>query len=136
QSGRLDVGRAMTAAEQQQERQLRAEIISLNTQVTRNSQSYKPDQVRLADLKSLREKARLNYEAFQTSLYAEHPELKVQRGEAPVIKAEEIAALVPDAGSALLEYVVMDDATYLFAVTRGEKQTAAHIQVYTLPIKR
>jgi CHAT domain-containing protein/tetratricopeptide (TPR) repeat protein len=136
QSGRLDVSRAMTAAEQEQERKLRAEIISLNTQVIRNSQSDKPDQVRLADLKSLREKARLNYEAFQTSLYAEHPELKVQRGEAPVIKTEEIAALLPDAGSALLEYVVMDDATYLFAVTRGEKQTAAHIQVYTLPIKR
>ena len=38
QSGRADVSRAMTAAEQKQERALRAEIISLNTQVTRISQ--------------------------------------------------------------------------------------------------
>ena len=136
QSGRLNVSRAMTAAEQQQERKLRAEIISLNTQVTRNSQSDKPDQGRLSELKALREKSRLNYEAFQTSLYAAHPELRVQRGEVPVIKTEEIGELVPEAGSALLEYVVMDDATYLFTVTRGAKQPAANVQVYTLPIKR
>ncbi len=114
----LDVSRAMTAAELKQERALRAEIISLNTQVTSASQFDKPDQSRLDELKSLREKARLNYEAFQTSLYAAHPELRVQRGEAAVINSEEIAALLPDAGSALLEYVVTDDATYLFAVTK------------------
>jgi CHAT domain-containing protein len=136
QSGRVNVSRAMTAAEQQQERVLRAEIISLNTQVTRVSQMDKPDQSRLDELKSLREKARLNYEAFQTSLYAAHSELRVQRGEAAVINSEEIAALLPDAGSALLEYVVTDDATYLFAVTKPSSRAAPTVQVFTLPIKR
>ena len=105
QSGRFNVRRAMTAAEKQQERKLRGETIALNTQVTRASQSDKPNQVKLDELKSLREKARLNYEVFQTSLYAEHPELKAQRGEAPVINAEEVVALLSDAKSALLEYV-------------------------------
>ena len=105
--------------------------------MTRASQFDKPDQVRLDELKSLREKARLNYEAFQTSLYAAHPELRVHRGEAPVIKAEEIGALLPDAGSALLEYVVTDDATYLFAVTKAASKAAEPtVQVFTLPIKR
>ena len=33
----------------------------------------------------------------------------MQRGEAPALRAEEIAALLPDAASALLEYVVTDD---------------------------
>ncbi len=74
--------KAMTRQEQEQERRLRAELISLNTQLTRATQSDKPDAVRISEFKSRLEKARLNYEAFQTSLYAAHPELKVQRGEA------------------------------------------------------
>ncbi|MFN2511374.1 MAG: CHAT domain-containing protein [Pyrinomonadaceae bacterium] len=136
QSGRVDVRRAMTVAEQKQERALRAELMSLNTQVTRASQLDKPNQVKLDELKSLREKARANYEAFQISLYAAHSELRVQRGEAAVINSEEIAALLPDADSALLEYVVTDDATYLFAVTKATSKAAPAVQVFTLPIKR
>jgi CHAT domain-containing protein/lipopolysaccharide biosynthesis regulator YciM len=136
QSGRADARRSMTAAEQQQERGLRAEIISLNTQVTRASQSDKPDQAKLDGLKSLREKARLNYEAFQTSLYGAHPELRVQRGEAPVVKAEELAALLPADGGALLEYVVTDEATYLFGVTRAAGKPAAEVRVFTVPVGR
>jgi CHAT domain-containing protein len=140
QSGRpngwVDARRAMTSAEDQEERRLRAEIISLNTQVTGASQRDKPDQTRLGELKSLREKARLSYEAFQTSLYVAHPELRVQRGEAPVIKTEELAALLPDEHSALLEYVVTDDQTYLFTVTRAQSKPVAEVQVFTLPVKR
>lgn len=135
-SGRVDIVKAMTSQEQEQERTLRAELISLNMQVTRASRQDKPDQARLSELKSLREKTRLNYEAFQTALYAAHPELKVQRGEAQVIKAEEIASLAPDAGSALLEYVVMNDTTYLFAVTKAAGKAKAEFRVYTLPVKR
>jgi len=115
---------------------LRAAIISLNTQVTRASQLDKPDQARLDELKSLREKARLNYEAFQTSLYAAHSELRVQRGEAALINSQEIAALLPDDGSPLLEYVVTDDVTYLFAVTKATSKAAPTVQVFTVPIKR
>ncbi|MGH9843752.1 MAG: tetratricopeptide repeat protein [Blastocatellia bacterium] len=136
QAGRVNVTKALTGEEQEQERKLRAELISLNTQATSASQQEKPDQAKLGELQVLREKARLNYEAFQTSLYAAHPELKVQRGEAPAIKAEELAALLPDAGNALLEYVVTDEVTYLFTVTKAAGNPAADVQVFTLPIKR
>ena len=134
--GRVNIVKAMTGQEQERERTLRAELISLNMQVIRAGQQDKPDQARLSELKSLREKARLNYEAFQTSLYAAHPELKAHRGEAPIIKMEELAALLPDATSALLEYVVTDDMTYLFVITNGAAKTEAQVRVYTLPIKR
>jgi CHAT domain-containing protein/tetratricopeptide (TPR) repeat protein len=134
--GRVNIVKAMTSQEQEQERTLRAQIISLNTQVTRASRQNKPDQTRLGELKSLREKARLNYEAFQTSLYAAHPELRVQRGEAPILNAQELAALLPDGASALLEYVVADDETYLFAITRAAEKAEAEVRSYTLPIKR
>ena len=135
-SGRGNIVKAMTGQEQERERTLRAELISLNVQMARANQQDKPDQTGLDELKSLREKARLNYEAFQTSLYAAHPELKVQRGEAQVIKTEEITELAPDAGSALLEYVVMDDVTYLFTVTKDVGKANAEVRAYTLPVKR
>src|SRR5262249_16210670 len=65
-----------------------------------------------------------------------HPELKIHRGAAPIIKAEELTALLPDAASALLEYVVTEDATYLFAVTKAPGNPAAETRVFTLPIKQ
>ena len=42
--------------------------------------------------------------------------------------------MLPDASSALLEYVVTDETTYLFAITKPAEKV--EIQVYTLPIKR
>ena len=80
-SGRINVNKAMTAAEQEQERGFNNHVISLNTQISRENQRSQPEAARLNDLKTQLQKARLDYEAFQTSLYAAHPELKAQRGE-------------------------------------------------------
>jgi CHAT domain-containing protein/tetratricopeptide (TPR) repeat protein len=135
QQGRVSVQKAMTVEEQEQERRLKSELTRLNMQLARATQSDKPDAERITEFRSRLEKARLNYEAFQTSLYAAHPELKVQRGEAPVINAEELTALLPDATSALLKYIVTDDKTYLFAITKAAGKTEAEVRVYTLPIK-
>ncbi|HEY0727004.1 MAG TPA: CHAT domain-containing protein, partial [Pyrinomonadaceae bacterium] len=80
------------------------------------------------------DKARLNYEAFQNALYAAHPELRTQRGEAPIINAQELAELLPNSSSVLLEFVVTEEQTYLFAITKPADK--AVVQLYTLPIKR
>jgi CHAT domain-containing protein len=90
----------------------------------------------VAELKADVARARLEYEALETNFYVAHPELKVQRGEASIIKAEELAALAPDSSSALLEYVVDDDQTYLFAITKAVGHAEPEVQVFTIPIKR
>ncbi|MCI0339054.1 MAG: CHAT domain-containing protein, partial [Acidobacteria bacterium] len=136
QHGRAGIEKAMTIKEREEERRLKSELTQINTQLTRATQSNKPDAERISEIKAQLEKARRNYEAFQTSLYAAHPELKVQRGEASIIKAEELTALVPDTKSALLEYVVADDRTYLFAIAKAVGRAKAEVQVYTIPIKR
>jgi CHAT domain-containing protein len=136
QQGRAKVQKAMTAEEQEQELRLKSELTRLNTQLTHGTQSGKPDAERISEFKTRLEKARLNYEDFQNSLYAAHPELKVNRGEASIIKMKELAALLPDATSALLEYVVTDEATYLFVVTKARDQVAAETKVFTIPIKQ
>lgn len=135
QLGGIGIQKAMTAEEREQERRLKSELTMLNTQLTHITQSAKPDPQRVSDLKPRLEKARLDYEAFQTSLYSAHPELRTRRGDAPIIKAEELAAVIHAPTSALLEYVVTDDATYLFAVTKAAGKRAADVQVFTLPIK-
>lgn len=128
QQGRVSIHKTMTAAEQQEERRLKSELTRLNKQIARVTNVDKPE------LATQLEKARLNYEAFQNALYAAHPELKTQRGEAPIINAKELAELLPDSSSVLLEYVVTDENTYLFAITKAAEK--ADIQVYTLSIKR
>jgi len=136
QQGRISVQKAMTKEEQEQEGRLRSELTRLNTQLALATQSDKTGAERISEFKTRLEKARINYEDFQNSLYAAHPELKVHRGEASIINAEELAALLPDATSALLEYVVTDDATYLFVVTKPQRQAAAETRVFTIPIKQ
>ena len=134
QSGRANLRKSWSKEEQETEAQLRQRLVSLNSQFTTEARRDKADATRVAELKAKVEKARLEYEDFETQLYATHPELKVQRGEAPIVKADELATLLPDSSSALLEYVVGEDRTYLFVVTKGTKE--ADVRVYTLPIKR
>ncbi|HEX5733396.1 MAG TPA: CHAT domain-containing tetratricopeptide repeat protein [Blastocatellia bacterium] len=136
QAGRTSLHQSLSQREREAEERERLRLISLNTQLTNELRRDKPDPSRAAELKASVEKARLEYEDFETSLYVAHPELRVQRGEAPIIKAEELAALLPDGASALLEYVVSDDETYLFAVTKAAGKSEAEVRVYTLPVKQ
>lgn len=136
QQGRVNVQKTMSAKEQEQEQQLKLQLTQLNKQLARVKQSDKQDAARVAEVETQLEKARLNYEAFQNALYATHPELKTQRGEAPIINAQELSGLLPNASSVLLEYLVTEEQTYLFSITRSTENAETQIQVYTVPIKR
>jgi len=132
QTGRINGAKAMTAQEHEQEQKLHGQLVALNTQISREAARPKPDQARLAELNAQLPKARLDFESFQTA----HPELRAQRGEVQPLRLEEAVALLPDAASALLEYVVTDDKTYLFAITKAAGKTEPEVGVYTLPVKR
>ena len=134
QQGRVRVHKTMTAKEREEEQRLKSQLTHLNKQLARVTQSDKKEAARVAEVQAQLEKARLSYEAFQDALYTAHPELKTHRGEAPIINAQELAALLPNASTVLLEYVVTDEQTYLFAITKHAEK--AEVQVYTLPIKR
>jgi CHAT domain-containing protein/tetratricopeptide (TPR) repeat protein len=136
QAGRASLRGSLSPQEQQAEEEQRSRLVSLNSQLTRELRRDKPDSSRVTESKSSIEKARLEFENLETGLYAAHPELKVNRGEASIIKAEELASLLPDATSALLEYVVTDEATYLFVVTKPQRLAATETTVFTIPIKQ
>ena len=130
QTGRANMRKSWSKEEQEAEERQRLLLVTLNSQLTTESRRDKPDAARVAELKSAVGKARLEYEDFETRLYVTHPELRLQRGETPIVKAEELPSFVPDASGALLEYVVDDDKTFLFVVTNND------LRVYTLPLKR
>ncbi len=134
QSGRANLRNSWSKQEQEAEERQRQKLVTLNSQLTTESRREKPDAARVAELKSAVEKARLEYEDFETRLYVRYPQLRLQRGVAPIVKSEELASFVPDASGALLEYVVDNDKTYLFVVTK--RNTEADVRVYTLPLKR
>jgi len=136
QAGRASLRGSLSPQERQTEEEQRLRLVELNSQLTSEMRRDKPDSSRVAELKAGVENARLEYEAVETDLYVAHPELKVHRGEASIIKAEELKTLLPDATSALLEYVVADDRTYLFAITKAAGRAEAEVQVYTIPIKQ
>lgn len=137
QTGRgAGLRQSLSQTERQAEEDRRLRLVALNSQLTGEARRDKPDPARVAALRAEVEQARLEYEDFETGLYAAHPELKVQRGEAPVITAGELAALLPDDASALLEYVVADEQTYLFIVTKSGAKSEADVRVYTLPVRR
>lgn len=136
QTGKLNINKAMSPPEKQQEQQLNSQLVSLNTQIYKEKSNSQQDQTRLNDLNAQLQKARLEMEAFQTSLYAAHPELKIQRGQAQAISLQEAAALIPDAKTALLEFVVSEEQTYLFALTKGASQSVPDIKVFKIDIKQ
>jgi CHAT domain-containing protein len=75
------------------------------------------------------------HDAFLTSLYVKHPELKMQRGEAQPIIAAEAAALIPDPSTAIVEFVVADNKSYLIVLTVDRKKTASPLTITLYPIK-
>lgn len=136
QGGRDAFRHSLSKEERQSEEERRLSLVNLNSQLTNEVRRDKFDQNRVAQLKGDLDKARLEYEDIETRLYVSHPELKVKRGEAPILKAEELATLLPDSKTALLEYVVGDKHTYLFVATSSTAGRQPDVRLYTIPVER
>lgn len=144
QTGRIDITKAMTTDEQAREQEVRIKMNSVNADLRREKARDKPDETRLRQMYPELEKARFDYETFNLNLYAAHPELKIHRGQMQPVSLNQCGELITDRRSALLEYVVTEDKTYLFVLT-GQKQmegnsrslsTSPTLNVYTLNIKQ
>ncbi len=137
----VEIGKSLTAAEKSREQEINSRISLLNQQTLREkARAPLPDADRLKALENELEKTRLEYEAFRAGIYAAHPELQAQRGEAKMIVSGEIAdLLLKEPGKALLEYVVTDEATYLFAITKAKtrnRKSPIDISVHKIPVSQ
>jgi CHAT domain-containing protein/Tfp pilus assembly protein PilF len=129
--GRTDVSAAMTDAERAREKELLAQVVNVSRELRDKSADPAADTAALAaDLR----KARLDHEAFFNSLYAAHPQLRIEQGDIAPIRAREAGQLLgADRDSALVEFVVAEEMTYLFVLARGA-DGAAELTAHTIKI--
>jgi CHAT domain-containing protein/tetratricopeptide (TPR) repeat protein len=135
-AGRTNINKSLTPAERERERTLHREISTLNVQAQREAVQARPDAARLTDLNGRLERARLDLDAYTNALYALHPELRLQRGEAPQASLTQLIVQLGRPDAALVEYVVGDEQTFLFVLTGAGRPAAPALKVYTLNVKR
>lgn len=133
--GRENITGAMTIDERAQEKRLNETVVALNSQLRRETLDPKADAARIAGIESQLRDARLAHEAYQTRIYAAHPGLKIQRGEVEPLTLEEVAPLIPDAETALLEFTVTAEKAYLFVITKSVETKGVEMKVYPLDVK-
>jgi len=133
-NGKMEITKAMTSAEREQEKQLQVEMVSLNKQLEQENDKEKPDSERTAGLKSRIQAVRLSYGDLQTTLFATHPQLKTQRGQVQPLGVQEAGRLLPDSRSALLEFVVGEEKSFLFVLRNKteDSQGSPELKVYVI----
>jgi len=131
QMGKIDLRKRMTEEERRQEEELRNQINRLSVALRSLQSQPNPDQQRLKQLQEQIAEARRAYESFRREIYLKHPDIAALKVELPPITAEQLTELLPDEKTALLEYVVSDDQSFVFVIVRRNGQPFVTVQ----PIK-
>ncbi|HZL25884.1 MAG TPA: CHAT domain-containing protein [Acidobacteriaceae bacterium] len=116
----------LTVDEKNQESILNARVAKLSQQKTSAALEKTPDAARLAALDRQLKTAHDAVSVFHERVSAAHPDAGRHRGEAALITLAQTAELLPSRSTAVLEYEVTEDATYLFVLTRGPNGTVLH----------
>ena len=130
-SGREEINKYMTTEERRLDMELRRKLATLNVAIQSAKQNSSTDLLR--SLETSLEQARLDYESFQTNLYSIHPELRSTRGELRPLTITETANLFHDPRTALLEFVVTDEKTYAFLITK-QSGSSPSLRTYSIDI--
>jgi CHAT domain-containing protein len=117
-SGQANISRSMSAAERVQEQNLRNEIAEILMKIDEEKESSPLGADVRPDLENRLAQKNLELDVFQSKVYLAHPELRSQRGEMRSISLEETASLIHDDKTALIEFVVGSNSTFLFVISR------------------
>lgn len=119
QAGKVNVNGVMTPEEREQERKLNGKIVSLNTRIYGEKVRKQIDVAALAELTAKLDKARLEYQTLMDGVYVAHPELRSRVPRTAALRMGQLRALTSDSDTAFLEFVVMDDRSYLFVISKN-----------------
>jgi CHAT domain-containing protein len=134
-NGRKTIAKTLTPEQRAQEQSLNQVLATLNSELQRENQQRRPNSAVVRSIEAQLKTARLQYEAFETELYALHPNLKTQRGETSPRSVENLQTLLSRPGTAFLEYVVEQERTYLFVLKRGPGDgQASSVNVHVIEI--
>ena len=131
--GRINLEKAMSQTERDENRRLNKEIVDLNVRIGVENSKRDSASLPLANLNEQLRSARVKYEAFQNSLYASHSELRIQRRQKSSLMVNDVSELLNHRETAFLEYVVTKSRTYLFVLTQRQGD-ALDLRVYPIDI--
>jgi tetratricopeptide (TPR) repeat protein len=127
-----DITRGATVDERAEEQGIVRELIATRAQLHAERTAGKPDPARLERLQQQLTTLITRRADQQSRLYARLPELQKWRGLSP--GQSDIPALVPDARTVIVEYLLTDEELLAVTVVHGEG--APDIAATVIPLKR
>ena len=115
-----DISRGMTDAEREEERTLAGQLVSVHAQLSRERALPKPDGARIARLEKAAAEAAGKKDAQQQRLFERLPELRVWRGLTPAATKSDVADLLPDASTVLVQFAVGEEVLLIVVSRRGD----------------
>jgi hypothetical protein len=125
-----DSAKVLTAAERAEEQRLNRRISEVNETIRQAANAAS-----LNSLYTQLDTARLEFQLFQDSLYAKHPELAIRAGGTPLLTSADVNSFAAQANTAFLEYVVEKDRVFLFVLTKGKLTTLPDLKVYPINVR-
>lgn len=125
--------RALTEDEKKESDRLNDKIVELNIKLSRVSQN-EPRSSLAEDLRRDLQCARLEYQAFEDSLHASHPDLEKRHRMDSLETSLDLHKVRIEDGLVYLEYVVTFDKTYLFVLSKGPAGSTYELRVYSIQI--
>lgn len=133
-TGRIDLAKVMLDREKEEERKLNQRIVDLNNQIAQENAKRDSNSALLKELDNQLKSARRQYETFQDSLYAAHPNVKLNQVRMTPATFTDIENLTVDHKTAFLEYVVTDSKVYLLALTKEQAGQSPVLRAYPIAI--
>ena len=133
-AGKIDLMTVMSEREKEEDRRLNKGIVDLNIQISRENEKKNSNEALSKTLNQQLRSARIQYETFQNSLYAAHPQLKTAWSDMREPSWPEIASLADEGNTAFLEYVVMTSKIYLFVLTKDKGSDSPTLGAYEIGI--
>ena len=133
--------KGLSLDQRRNEQRLAGEVASIEIQLEREGEQRLQSEARRLDLQNRLRKARAAYADFRQKVFSANPGLRISRGELAPLKLDDIPSLLIDTSTALLEYTITENNTYLFVLTadktaaKTKRQMEINLKVYPLEIK-
>ncbi|MFN7933255.1 MAG: CHAT domain-containing protein [Bryobacteraceae bacterium] len=115
---------AMTAAQRQQEEQLRARVLRFAAPALQGA----------AKAREQWEAANRDLDTFRANLYVAHPELRMRRAEFSPVPLSQVRTFLT-AGSSAIEFGIANGKLYSFLIPGNSARVAVHVQPWE-PVRR
>lgn len=132
-NGRSLPNNELSKAEIDQEHQLYVSMTALNSRLRALRMRDVVDQKVAAELEEQLSAARQAYEAFEMDMYVAHPRFRVQRGRLEQFSRETSSGLFTDRDLAILNYVVTENGTLMFVLTK--ETDGPSLDAISIPLK-